>query len=581
MIPVIAILALALVFVGWRMLHRRAATGGTQYATATVQRGALETTVTNTGSLVSGLQQDLRPTISADVDEVLVKVGDSVKKGQALAKLSNPDLLNALAQARANLNAEEQRLSDMTDPKSDATANDIKNAQNKVTSCEQTLAQRQADVDGLTVKSPVEGLVGSVTVYPGDEPGAQTTLATVIDLSTLEFIANVPQESANYVHIGDRVTFHVNDITYYGTVKGVGPSLSGTNLITFPVTVSLDPTVVDQGLRPGMSGTYVFPAAQGKTGSSGSGTVTARTYTLKARASATVDSVSVNVGDKVTTGQTLMTLSSDDAQLALQQAQVDLENARVALNDLIAPPVTATSTDIASEEAKVTQMRTAYDNAQSDVDELTIVAPFDGIVTARNIDVGNKTSANASSAAFVIADFSNMSVSISVDELDVTKLKVGMDATVDVQAMSDQTYQAKVASISPQGSVSQGVATYPVELQLTDPQGLLAGMTANVTVICERRDNVLYVPIEAVTKVRDRSVVRVLDASGKESSVEVTTGLANDMYIEIVSGLTEGQTVITGSASSSSGSSMRLGGMGMGAGPVQSERTEAQPGGGK
>jgi HlyD family secretion protein len=445
-----------------------------------------------------------------------------------------------------------------------------------VKQAEQTLWQRQLDVDELTVTSPASGIVASVTVYQNDQPAAQSTLATVVDLTTLSFTAAIPQESAGSIHVGDPVTFYVNSYAYFGKVSTIGPSFSGTNLVTFPVTISLNENSADNGLRPGMTGTYHFPS-----GPSGSGTVSARTYTVRSRTAATVSSVAVGVGDKVTAGQTLMTMTSDSATLALQQAEVDLDNARQALNDLVTPDAAT----VASEEAKLAQTRTAYESAQADVDELTVIAPFDGVVTACNIDAGGRLAANSASAAFVVADFSKMSVNISVDELDVAKLKVGMEATVDVQAKPGQTYKAVVSSISPQGTVSQGVATYPVELQLTDPKDLLAGMTANVAIICDRRDDVLFVPVEAVQTVRGRSVVRVLDASGKSSSVEVQTGLSNDLYTEIVSGLSEGQTVVTGTVNANSSNGMRLGGMGVGTpavGAPAGQRDQSQnPSGGK
>lgn len=544
LIPVAAVVVLALVLVGWRAMSRRSTGAFAQYATATVQRGPLEVTVSDTGTLVSGAQEDLRPSVAATIDEVLAKVGDHVKKGQVLARLSNPDLITALDQARANLEAEQARLADMVNPQSKATENDIANARFRVAQAEATLAQRQADLDALTVKAPVNGVVSSISVYAGDQVAAQSALVSVVDLSTLSFSASVSQYSANAVIVGDGATVFVNGNSYNGKVVAVGPVGSGTSP-TFPVTIAFDPVPSGTGLRPGMTGSFTL-----SNGPSGSGTVTARTYTLRSRTTATVDKVAVNVGDQVTAGQTLMTLTSDTVLPALQQAQNDLDNARVALQNLLTPPVTATQTEIAAERAKVAQMQANYEGAQRDVAELTVVAPFDGIVTTCNATPGARVAANASQPLFVVADFSKMSVQINVDELDVAKLKVGMPATVDVQAVPGQHYQATVTSISPQGTVSQGVATYPVTLEIADPKDLLAGMTANVTIVCNRRDDVLYVPVEAVQTVRNRSVVRILGSDKKVQGVEVTTGLANDMYIEIVSGLAEGQTVITGTVSS-------------------------------
>ncbi|MGE5561530.1 MAG: efflux RND transporter periplasmic adaptor subunit [Chloroflexota bacterium] len=573
-IPVAVILVLLLVFAGWRTLRRRSARAATSYATTTVDRGTIEVTVTNTGTLVSGVQQDLRLSTTATTDEVLVKVGDHVKKGQVLARLSNPDLLVALDQARANLKAEEQRLADMVSPRSTATENEIKNAKYRVSQAEYTLSERRKDVAGLTVQSPVSGLVASIPVNVHDQIAGQATLASILDLNALTLSTTVSQWAADSMHLGDTASVSVNGAERVGRVVSITPSATGSveTGVKIPITIALDPVDGDDYIRPGMIGYYVMD----RTELEGSGSISARTYTVRSRTAASVDAISVSVGDMIEEGDTIMSLVSDAAILALEEAELNLDNARTALNDLLTPPVTATATEITSEEAKLAQVRAAYESALADVEDLTVVAPFDGVVTACSLSVGSRVAANASTAMFTVADFSQMSVKINVDELDVADLQVGMEAIVDVPAKPGQTYQAKISSISPLGTVSQGVATYPVELQLTDPKDLLAGMTANVTITCDRRDDVLYVPVEAVQTMRGRSFVRVLGDDRKATNVEVTTGLANDLYIEIVSGLSEGQTVITGTVSGNNG--LRFPGMGMG--PQSGDRV-IRPNGGR
>lgn len=539
-IPVAVFLILILLLAGWRALRVRRA-GSTRYATATVERGLLEVTVTNNGTLLSGAQRDIRPTITATVDEVLVNVGASVKKGQVIARLSNADLISARTQAEASLAAEESRLADLEHPESRATASDLRNARFRVSQAESAVAQRQADVAGLTLAAPVSGRVATLTAQVGDSLTAGVTVATVSDLNDLTVTASVSQFTVNLLRKGDPATVTCNGVKRSGTITGISPVGSGASP-TFPVTISLQPISYDDGIRPGMSASIHFD----NTGNEATGAISGRTWSLRSRTAATVASVAVNIGDAVAANQTLVTLSSDTATSALAQAENELENARVALDNLLNPSVTATTTELAAERAKVEQLRASYATACSNVDQLTVTAPLSGVVTARNVNPGDRITPTSTQAPFSVADLDAMTVQISVDELDVARLRVDMPATVTVQAAPGRTFEATVASISPQGTVSQGVATYPVKLIISDPQNLLVGMTANVSIVCERRENVLLVPVEAVQQVRDKAYVKTMGSDGRPVEVEVKTGIANDIYTEITSGLTEGQTIVTG-----------------------------------
>lgn len=564
LIPVAAVLVVAIVLVSWQVARGRKASAN-RYATGTVERGELLVTVTNTGTLAAGAQRDIKPGVAATVNEVLVKVGDAVKEGQLLARLTNGDLETALAQAKAGLMIEQDRLDALENPSKSTDSNAIRNAEVKVTQAENTLVQRRADIASLDATAPVAGRVASLGAAAGDVVSAGTALATVADLGQLTVSGNVPQANLESVHLGDRVGFVVNGVMRTGTVSGISPTGSGTNLV-FPITLALDPVAADDGVRPGMTGTFALPG----TSTGVVGTVSARIYTLKARIAATVTAVPVRVGDVVSAGETMILMVSDAALPALAQAEVDLENAQLALDKLVAPQVTASAAEIESQRAKVMQAQASYDKAYENVDALTVRAPFSGTVTACSINRGDELAATAP-AWMTVADFSAMSVAVPVDELDVSRIQLGMKASVTVEAAAGAAFEAAVSSISAQGTTNQGVTTYPVKLTLTSPKGLMAGMTANVTIICDERADALYVPLEAVQTVRDRSVVRTLTADGAVLSVEVTTGLANDTSMEILSGLTEGQTVVTGTAASGNG--MRIPGMGGIGGGRQTQTT--------
>ncbi len=325
---------------------------------------------------------------------------------------------------------------------------------------------------------------------------------------------------------------------------------------------------------------------------------------LSFQTSGRVSQVSVQVGDAVKQGQVLMQLDSTDQQLALKAAQTSLasaqanldgakinngengdqltvaraalDKAKVALDQAQAaynvvawrPDIGATSQAAALQSASAdyqsakatyestaagindTALRTAaaqldsaqvaVDQAQANLDKTKIVAPFDGVVSAVNYSTGDST---ASSAAVSIVNLSNLQISVTVAEVDLPKIKVGETAQVTYDALPGKTYNARVLQIGPVGTVTQGVVNYPVTVALTDADNAVKpGMTANLAVVVDQRQNVLMVPTRAVRTQGNQKVVTVL-YKDQTIAAPVTTGLSNDQFVEITNGLQEGDTV--------------------------------------
>jgi multidrug efflux pump subunit AcrA (membrane-fusion protein) len=163
-------------------------------------------------------------------------------------------------------------------------------------------------------------------------------------------------------------------------------------------------------------------------------------------------------------------------------------------------------------------------------------------------------------------------ISINLTEIDVPKVKLGNKVTVKFDALTDKTFTGSVISIDTAGSVSSGVTTYPTVIRLdSESDAILSNMAGSASIITQTKDNVLLVPVSAVQKQTDGSLyVRVMkDNKPVEKAIEV--GLSSSSETEIISGLSEGEIVITSiiSANTSSGSSRNgatsvFGGMGGG-----------------
>lgn len=184
----------------------------------------------------------------------------------------------------------------------------------------------------------------------------------------------------------------------------------------------------------------------------------------------------------------------------------------------------------------------------------TIYAPISGKVAGLSLQEGSvivasSNTSNAAQSATKIATVKTKAkptVTINLTEIDVPKIKIGDKATVTFDALPDKTYTGKVVSIDTAGNVSSNVTTYPTVIILdVESDRILPNMAASASIITQRKNDVLLVPIAAVKTTNGETTVQVVDKNKKISSKTVEVGLSSDTQSEITSGLTEGETVVT------------------------------------
>lgn len=210
---------------------------------------------------------------------------------------------------------------------------------------------------------------------------------------------------------------------------------------------------------------------------------------------------------------------------------------------------------IAADEAAVAQAEAQVAAARAALDAATLRSPIAGVVTEVGLRVGDRIGAGAiggpagvgsgSSGQITVATLDDLRVSATASEIDIVALKPGQPVTVSVDALPEASLEGTVCGIGATGTQIQGVTDYPVTICLaaTD-DGLRVGMTANGSVILERREDVLLVPVQAITTVDGRSTVEVLGEDGEIAEVGVTLGISSGTRTEIVAGLSEGQEVV-------------------------------------
>jgi HlyD family secretion protein len=222
-------------------------------------------------------------------------------------------------------------------------------------------------------------------------------------------------------------------------------------------------------------------------------------------------------------------------------------------------------------EASVIQTRGALARAETNLKNATIRSPVDGVVISRTVDVGQTVAASFQTPTlFTIAqDLTRMQIETSVDEADISRVRVGQPVTFTVDAYPDAPFRARVAQVRSAPVVTQNVVTYVVVVTVANPElKLKPGMTANVSIEVGRKEGVLKVPTAAL-RFRPRTdkedgergnsgrpmgakgnrgggqQVYLLSPEKKPVPVKITTGLGNDTHVEVTGGnLSEGARVI-------------------------------------
>jgi HlyD family secretion protein len=235
----------------------------------------------------------------------------------------------------------------------------------------------------------------------------------------------------------------------------------------------------------------------------------------------------------------------DDAQRAYEMA--------VNKRDVARAQLTISKAKYAQAKANVQQSRANLERAEEEFRNSTILAPMDGLVLSRNVELGDAVSSilvmgSQATLVFTMGDTREVYVKGKVDESDIGKVFLDQPARIKVESFKDKTFEGKVTKISPMGVEKDNVTTFEVRVSINNPGGeLKAAMTANAEIILEEHKDVLMIPEGAIIYDKDKKAsVEVPDAKGEKGrrKVEVAVGISNGAKTELLKGLKEGEQVI-------------------------------------
>ena len=296
-----------------------------------------------------------------------------------------------------------------------------------------------------------------------------------------------------------------------------------------------------------------------------------RQVTIAARVNALVESIEVEEGDLVREGQVVARLDDreirnefEQAKIAVEQAQFSLQQAEVRsqLSEsnyqrsaslleqklisqqefdqaALSNRTDSLAMDVTKQQLEASSAR--LEASQIQLDYTKILSSIGGVVTERLIEVGQRVSPNE--AAFSVAEFDPLWARIYIPERDLTKVRVGQVAKLQLQAIPETEFQARIRMISPTVDADSG--TVKVTLEVTRQGMLRPGMFGTAFLATETHADAIVIPKRSVVRERDENRVFVVQADGTVAKKEVTLGFTEEDLVEIVTGLEAGEEVVT------------------------------------
>ena len=284
---------------------------------------------------------------------------------------------------------------------------------------------------------------------------------------------------------------------------------------------------------------------------------------VSSKITARINSVLVKENDTVTAGQVVATLDGKDYEAKRDQAQYRVTNTRAKYNRMSYLESIGAKSKSDLEDAKYNYdtAQSTLEEANSDASETIITAPISGIVVGEPKTAGTMAVQGSDNPTVImrIADLSKKQIKAKVDETDIGNIRIGQEATFTVDAFTDKKFTARVSKISQtdvtnswdtssssSSSSSTSVIYYYVTLDVDDPENLLLpAMTARVVINTADRNDALVVPLSTLKTDAAGSYVLVLQEDGTQETRYVETGIYSDEYVEILSGLSEGERVVS------------------------------------
>ncbi|WP_068793741.1 HlyD family efflux transporter periplasmic adaptor subunit [Brevibacillus laterosporus] len=453
--------------------------------TVGVDMGEVKKTVYSTGTVEATARQEVKPDVSGKVESLVVKVGQHVKKG---------DLLFTMEATDTGFEIEKQKLS--------------------MSRMEKEIKDLKARKD--RIEANAGGVVKEISVKRGDSVSPETVIAKVNDPNYLKITGYFSPYEAELLREGQKVkVFLPSSMTYVdGEIDRI--DMEGTKQDGKMAQHAVDVLVKNSGaLYVNDLGSVEYTDAKGLKYASQGNTPFTKAVDIEILAGTTgkVGEVLFKKGDTIKKNQLL--------------AKMDRE---------------ADKSEIEEKELNWKEAQLGMDQKMRDLSKRRVVAPISGEITKLNVKVGE---ALGSDPAAIIMDTSSVTFKAAVDELDFPQVKVGQNVDVFITAFGTKAFKGTVTELPKEGSKQDKSVRFEVKIAVEDSSQLKHGMSGDCDIYIHKKDNALRLPANAVEVMEEgKATVMVKDPSGNPMPKDVGIGIEGAEYVEIVSGLKEGDEVV-------------------------------------
>ena len=462
--------------------------------------GDIEVIVEGKGVVEENSVYNISPSVNGEIVEDYVEVGQMVNKDDLLYVIDSDDIQASLSTAK--LAVEQANIS----------YNNIKK-----------------QINDLKIVANDSGYVSDLTITKGAYIVTNSPVCNLVETNQYEVVLQFMNAAASQIRVGNRAT--LTYMSYLTTIDGTVTNVSDRTFLRDDGSqvseVTIRVTTTGFGLNNAIVKGEVYTDLGTTITSANTAPMTGVTNNMvKAKSTGTVETVHVKNGDYVEKGTLLVTLENVDLETALSNAEIALKNAKNSLS-----------------------------NVEKQLDNYNIKSPITGLVAYKNNKLGDIISnfqSTSSKVMVTIVDNSVKKFEMEVDELDIAKVKVGQEVIITIDALDGKEYMGKVSNINTIGKSVAGITSYTVTVELENFPEIYAGMNVDADIQITSIKDVIRVPLSAVRK---GNVVykKVADETYQDEDssvpmgyqkVEVEIGQNNSDYIEIVSGIEEGDTVL-------------------------------------
>jgi len=530
---------MGVVVVGGGYYWYQSSQGGTvapRYVTAAVTRGTLSVSISGTGQVAVSNQLDVKPKASGDVLRVAVTDGQKVAAGAVLVQLDSTQAQKAIRDANANLAAAKLSLAQLQQP---ADQLSLLQAQNAVAQANQAkLAAAQSATksyeDGfntvanafLSLPSIMAGLSDALLGSAPNTSGQQNKDYYIDAVKGYDVQVVAYGSAAVQAYQTARTAYDATFNDYNATSRSsdnatieslINETYQTTNTISAAVKAA---TTFIQFYEDQLTSRNFKPSASAVSAIGNLTTYTGEANTSVANLLAAETTIQNDKDGLVSADQSV---AEKTAALAKLQAGAD-------------------ALSIQSQELSITQRQNALLDAQATLADYTVRAPFDGIMAAVAVKVGDTVSSGTAIGTLITTQHL---ADITLNEVDVAKIKLGQKVVLTFDAIDGLTLSGSVADIASLGTVSQGVVSYDVKIGFdAQDDRIKTGMSVAAAIITNVDQDVLLVPSAAVKTQGQQTYVQELE-NGTPVRHQVQAVLANDTSTEVTGDVKEGDQVVT------------------------------------